>query len=137
MPDSNSVQPTKVPDELQYSEDHEWVRTLDGGIVEIGITDYAQDALGDIVFVELPQQGATVAAAESMGEVESTKSVSDIFTPVSGTVVAINELLDETPELINSDPYGQGWICKIQLSDDNKLEQLLSSQQYAGFLGTQ
>lgn len=136
MPDSNSVQPTKVPDELQYSEDHEWVRTLDGGIVEIGITDYAQDALGDIVFVELPQQGATVAAAESMGEVESTKSVSDIFTPVSGTVVAINELLDETPELINSDPYGQGWICKIQLSDDNKLEQLLSSQQYAGFLGT-
>lgn len=88
-------------------------------------------------FVELPQQGATVAAAESMGEVESTKSVSDIFTPVSGTVVAINELLDETPELINSDPYGQGWICKIQLSDDNKLEQLLSSQQYAGFLGTQ
>jgi len=137
MPDPNSAQPTKVPEDLQYSEDHEWVRTLADGMVEVGITDYAQDALGDIVFVELPQLGTTVAATESMGEVESTKSVSDIFCPVSGKVVATNELLDETPELINSDPYGQGWICKIQLSGDSQSAQLLSAPQYTDFLGAQ
>ena len=106
-------------------------------LVEVGITDYAQDALGDIVFVELPAAGAIVTAAESMGEVESTKSVSDIFAPVSGTVAEANQALDETPELINSDPYGQGWLCQVKLAGGADLEELLSAEQYLEFISTQ
>jgi glycine cleavage system H protein len=106
-----------VPADLQYSSDHEWVRR-DGSRVTVGITDYAQDALGDVVFVEVPAVGATVAAGERVCEVESTKSVSDIFAPVAGTVVEANDTLAEQPELLNSDPYGGGWICVIEVDGE-------------------
>ncbi len=101
-----------VPDDLRYTSDHEWARSEDGGL-RIGITDYAQDALGDIVFVQLPEPGATVPAGESFAEVESTKSVSDIFAPVSGTVSEINQDLADSPQRLNDDPYGEGWLCVI------------------------
>jgi len=104
-----------APDDLMYSSDHEWVRADDAG-TRVGITDYAQDALGDVVFVELPEVGAAVTAGDKVCEVESTKSVSDIYAPVSGTVVAVNEDLDATPELVNSDPYGEGWFMVIDPS---------------------
>ena len=107
-----------VPDDLRYSSDHEWVRT-DGPSVRVGITDYAQDALGDVVFVELPEVGATVSAGDSIAEVESTKSVSDIYAPVSGTIVEVNTELADTPERLNEDPYGEGWLFVIEPSDDN------------------
>src|SRR3954469_24244888 len=105
-----------VPDDLKYTAEHEWVRTV-GATVRVGITDYAQEALGDVVYVSLPEVGATVAKGAAVGEVESTKSVSDIYAPLSGTVTARNDKLDETPELINTDPYGEGWILEIELSD--------------------
>ena len=104
-----------VPDDLRYSADHEWVRT-DGATVRVGITDYAQDALGDVVFVDLPDVGATVAAGDAIAEVESTKSVSDIFAPVSGTIVEVNTDLVDTPERLNEDPYGEGWLFVIETS---------------------
>ena len=104
-----------VPDDLRYSSDHEWVRT-DGATVRVGITDYAQDALGDVVFVDLPDVGATVAAGDAIAEVESTKSVSDIFAPVSGTIVEVNTDLADTPERLNEDPYGEGWLFVIEPS---------------------
>ena len=129
--------PAQIPAELRYSQDHEWVRVLADGLVEIGITDYAQDSLGDIVFVELPVADSAVAASEPMGEVESTKSVSDIFAPVSGTVTEVNQALDETPELINTDPYGQGWLCQVRLAAEAELEELLSAEQYLEFITTQ
>ena len=97
-----------IPSDLQYSPDHEWIRR-DGNVVTIGITEYAQDSLGDVVFVEVPEQGTAVALGDSFTEVESTKSVSDIYAPVSGTISAVNEALDAQPELLNSDPYGEGW----------------------------
>lgn len=103
-----------VPEDLLYSTDHEWVRKeSDGGRVTIGITDYAQDALGDVVFVQVPTTGATVTPGQTITEVESTKSVSDIFAPVAGTIVEVNDALGETPQLLNEDPYGDGWICVI------------------------
>lgn len=107
-----------VPDDLRYSTDHEWVRRS-GSRVTIGITDYAQDALGDVVFLEVPTQGAVVAAGERISEVESTKSVSDIFAPVAGTVVEVNDALGDGPEALNADPYGDGWICVIDMQDDD------------------
>ena len=107
-----------VPDDLRYSSDHEWVRS-DGPGVRVGITDYAQDALGDVVFVELPEVGSTVSAGDSIAEVESTKSVSDIYAPVSGTIVEVNTELADTPERLNEDPYGEGWLFVIEPSDDN------------------
>lgn len=107
-----------VPPELRYSNDHEWVAPS-GTTVRIGITDYAQDALGDVVFVDLPGVGAEVAAGVAVGEVESTKSVSEIFAPVAGKVVAVNEALADNPELLNSDPYGEGWICEIEIAGDD------------------
>ena len=118
-----------TPEDLKYTKDHEWVRADegggDGGVVRIGITDYAQDALGDIVFVTLPDPGTTVSAGESCGEVESTKSVSEIYAPVSGEVVERNEALDASPELVNSDPYGAGWMFAVRttgsLDDDAEL----------------
>jgi glycine cleavage system H protein len=106
-----------VPEDLRYSSDHEWVRA-DGAKVRVGITDYAQDALGDVVFVDLPDLGATVSAGESVAEVESTKSVSDIYAPVGGTIVAVNEDLGEAPERLNDDPYGEGWLFVIETEDD-------------------
>jgi glycine cleavage system H protein len=118
-----------IPDDLRYSTDHEWVR-VDGGAVRIGITDYAQDALGDVVFVDLPEVGAVVAAAASISEVESTKSVSDIYAPVSGTITEVNADLADAPERLNEDPYGEGWICVIELSDPAELDKLLTAEGY-------
>lgn len=118
-----------IPDDLRYSTDHEWVR-VDGGAVRIGITDYAQDALGDVVFVDLPEVGAVVAAAASISEVESTKSVSDIYAPVSGTITEVNADLADAPERLNEDPYGEGWICVIELSDAAELDKLLTAEGY-------
>jgi glycine cleavage system H protein len=118
-----------VPDDLRYSTDHEWVRA-EGTTVRVGITDYAQDALGDVVYVEAPEVGATVAAGDKVSEVESTKSVSDIFAPVGGTVVEVNTALADAPEQLNSDPYGDGWICVIEPSDPAALDGLLDAAGY-------
>ena len=116
-----------TPDDLRYSSDHEWIRA-DGNRIRVGITDYAQDALGDVVFVQVPEVGAEVAAGDSVAEVESTKSVSDIYAPVGGTIVEINEALDTAPELLNSDPYGEGWIFVIE--SDEPTESLLDAAAY-------
>jgi glycine cleavage system H protein len=119
----------QTPGELRYSSDHEWV-AVDGTRARIGITEYAQDALGDVVYVQVPELGATVAAGDSFGEVESTKSVSDVYAPVSGTIVAVNDTLADSPETINRDPYGAGWICEIELADASELEALLDADAY-------
>jgi glycine cleavage system H protein len=123
-----------VPEELQYTRSHEWVRT-EGDTATIGITDHAQDELGDIVFVELPEQGATFEAGDSFSTLESVKAVSDLYAPVGGEVVEVNEVLDESPEKINEDPYGEGWIMKLRVSDEGDLlsasdyEQLLEEEE--------
>ena len=119
----------EYPEQLRYTSEHEWVQPV-GDRLRVGITAYAQDALGDIVFVSLPDEGATVTAGSAVGEVESTKSVSDLYTPVTGTVVGRNEALDGTPELVNTDPYGDGWMFEIEPSDPAALDGLLSSEQY-------
>lgn len=118
-----------IPAELRYSSDHEWIR-VDGNTVTIGITEYAQDALGDVVFVEMPDAGRSVAAGESFSEVESTKSVSDIYAPVTGAVSEVNEALASEPELLNSDPYGAGWICRIEVSNPGELDALMDAEAY-------
>jgi glycine cleavage system H protein len=119
-----------VPSDLKYSAEHEWVRTGDGAAVRVGITDFAQQSLGDVVYVSLPEVGAAVTAGAACGEIESTKSVSDLFAPVSGTVTARNDELDGTPELINSDPYGAGWIIEIEVSAQAELDALLDAAAY-------
>ena len=119
----------QVPDDLRYSTDHEWVR-VENGSVRVGITDYAQDALGDVVFIELPAVGTNVNVNESFSEVESTKSVSDIFAPVSGAVSEINAALVDAPERINEDPYGEGWICVIRVTDTSEVDALLDAEGY-------
>jgi glycine cleavage system H protein len=118
-----------IPDDLRYSSDHEWARAEEGR-VKVGITDYAQDALGDVVFVELPEVGKEVAGGESIAEVESTKSVSEIYAPVGGKVVAVNDELNDKPELLNEDPYGDGWIFAIEVADPAKLDDLLDAEGY-------
>jgi glycine cleavage system H protein len=118
-----------IPDHLRYSSDHEWI-SRDGNTVTIGITDYAQDSLGDVVFVELPDIGQEVAANDTFTEVESTKSVSDIYAPVSGTISETNTTLDDQPDLLNSDPYGEGWICRIEMSDASQFDDLLDAAAY-------
>jgi glycine cleavage system H protein len=118
-----------IPEDLRYSSDHEWVR-VDGSRARIGITDYAQDALGDIVFVDLPSAGSVVEQGAQVGEVESTKSVSEIYTPLPGTVTAINEALSSTPEQINRDPYGEGWIYELELGSDADVSNLLDAAAY-------
>jgi glycine cleavage system H protein len=118
-----------VPEQLRYSTDHEWL-SRDGSRARVGITDYAQDALGDVVFVQLPNVGDSVDAGDTFGEVESTKSVSDIYAPVSGTVVAVNDALSESPQLVNEDPYGEGWICDIEVSDESQFGELLDASAY-------
>ena len=123
-----------IPEDLRYSADHEWAR-LSGNSIRIGITDYAQDALGDVVFVQIPTVGAVVALGQSFSEVESTKSVSDIYAPLSGKVSQVNDALVQSPELLNSDPYGEGWICEIELSDPAQFEQLLTSSAYQSLIG--
>ena len=125
-----------VPDELKYTAEHEWVRPSDGSkTVRVGITDYAQSALGDVVFVSLPEVGASVTKGAAVGEVESTKSVSDIYAPLSGTVSARNEKLDDSPDLINSDPYGEGWILELEVSDESELSDLLDAAAYGALSG--
>lgn len=118
-----------VPDDLRYSADHEWAK-LEEGRVRVGVTDYAQDALGDIVFVQIPELGSRVAKGETFSEVESTKSVSDIYAPVSGTIIEVNSELADSPERLNEDPYGEGWIAVIQLEDASQLEELLDADAY-------
>lgn len=117
------------PEDLKYAANHEWVKT-DGSNVTMGISDYAQDALGDIVFVELPEVGRQVTAGEAFAEVESTKSVSDVFAPVSGTVTSTNAALENTPELVNTDPYGDGWFVVIEASDLSELDSLMDVAAY-------
>lgn len=119
-----------IPDHLRYTAEHEWVERVDDTRVRIGITDYAQDALGDVVFVSLPEPGASVSAGQPLGEVESTKSVSEIYAPLAGDVVARNETLESRPELVNSDPYGDGWIVEITLADPTALDGLLDAAAY-------
>jgi glycine cleavage system H protein len=117
------------PEELRYSTDHEWVR-LDGGRATVGITDYAQDALGDVVYVEVPDVGTQVGATDKVSEVESTKSVSDIFAPLSGTLVEVNAELAENPQRVNEDPYGEGWLCIIEISDPSEHDSLMDAAAY-------
>jgi len=124
-----SSAPMNVPEELRYSSDHEWARTV-GDRVRVGITDYAQDALGDVVFVDLPSTGSTVAAGGLLGEVESTKSVSEIYAPIAGEVVAVNSALAEAPETLNADPYGEGWICEITPTEPASVDGLLDASGY-------
>ena len=119
-----------TPDDLRYSEEHEWVR-VEGTRARIGITDYAQDALGDIVFIDLPAVGSEVEVGGELGEVESTKSVSEIYAPLSGTVTAVNDALANAPETINHDPYGEGWICELELAAGADPDALLSAAAYA------
>lgn len=124
----------RVPDDLLYSADHEWVR-ITGSTARIGITDYAQDALGDVVFVQTPAPGTSVTTGESFGEVESTKSVSDIYAPVDGSVSSINDRLSDEPALVNTDPYGDGWLCEITMSD-TATDHLLTPDAYRELTGS-
>lgn len=126
-----------IPEDLKYSSDHEWVKQAEGAsTVRIGITDYAQSSLGDIVYVQLPDLGSTVSTGDSLGEVESTKSVSDIYSPVAGTVTGRNEALENSPELVNTDPYGDGWMVEIELTDPAGTADLLDAKGYADVVGS-
>ena len=125
---------SEVPAELRYTAEHEWVR-IDGDIATIGVTDFAQDALTDVVWVELPEVGASVAAMESCGSVESVKSVSEIYAPLAGNITEANESLEDAPEKINQDPYGDGWIWKMTISDAGELDALLDAAGYSELLG--
>jgi len=122
-----------LPEELKYSKEHEWVRQ-DGNKVYIGITDFAQSELGDIVFVELPEEGDEVEADESFGSVESVKTVSELYSPVSGTVVEVNEELEDSPEFVNDSPYEDAWMIVVELSDESELDNLLSADEYKAFV---
>ena len=124
-----------IPEDLRYSREHEWVR-VDGSIARIGITDFAQESLGDVVFVQLPDVGLEIVAGASASEIESTKSVSDVYVPVSGVVHAVNGALVDTPELVNRDPYGEGWILEIALADPAELEALLDADGYRALVET-
>ena len=122
------------PADLRYTSDHEWVRVADGGRVRIGVTAFAQNALGDVVYVSLPAVGDVVTAGDACGEVESTKSVSDVYAPLDGTVTAVNDALDGSPELINSDPYGEGWMFELEVADAGAVDQLMDSVAYEASL---
>jgi glycine cleavage system H protein len=121
---------SNIPQELRYTKEHEWISGT-GPIVKVGITDFAQAALGDIVYIQLPKVGDTVKADAVCGEVESTKSVSEIYSPLSGKIVSVNESLNSQPEIINGDPYGSGWICEIEVADVSAINGLLTAQQYS------
>ncbi|PJE79854.1 Glycine cleavage system H protein [invertebrate metagenome] len=123
-----------VPSDLHYVRSHEWVKIDDDGSAVIGLTDHAQETLGDVVFVELPEKGTTLASGDEAGVVESVKAASDIYAPVSGEVIAVNALLGDTPETINSDPYGHGWIFKVKLTDDRELSELMDADAYNDFV---
>ncbi len=128
-----SFAPVNVPGDLRYTSEHEWAR-LEDGRVRVGITDFAQDALGDVVFVQLPELGARVEPSSSLGEVESTKSVSDIYSPLAGVVTEVNNELIDTPQRLNEDPYGEGWICVIEPSDPSALTDLLDAEAYGDLI---
>ena len=121
-----------VPEDLHYSKDHEWIR-VEGDIGTIGITDHAQDSLGDVVYVELPKAGESFAAHESFGSVESVKAVSEIFTPVGGSVTEVNESLQDEPEKVNTDPYGEGWMIRVRMSNPGEVDSLLNAAEYEDF----
>ncbi len=125
-----------IPSDLRFHKEHEWVR-LDGNRATVGISDFAQDALGDIVFLDLPKIGVSIKVGQQIGEVESTKTTSTIYTPVSGTVSQINTDLKDHPEVVNSDPYGKGWIAVIELADRGEVDQLMTASQYEAFLASQ
>jgi glycine cleavage system H protein len=125
-----------IPEELSYTAEHEWVSAPDAdGVVRVGITDFAQDALGDVVYAQMPEVGTAIKANDVVGEVESTKSVSDIYAPVSGEVVSRNESLDTDSALINSDPYGEGWLIEIKLAEPDAVDSLLSASEYEQQVG--
>ena len=121
-----------VPEDLHYSKDHEWVK-VEGDVAVIGITDYAQDSLGDVVYVELPKPGEGFSTNESFGSVESVKAVSEVFTPIAGEVVAINESLADEPETVNSDPYGAGWMIRLKMSNPGEVDSMLTAAEYEDF----
>ena len=121
---------SQTPNELKYASSHEWARLEEDGTVCVGISDHAQEALGDVVFVELPEVGTVLAAGDDAGVVESVKAASDIYAPVGGEVIGINEQLEDEPEMVNSDPYNDGWFFKLRPSDTNELEALLSAGDY-------
>lgn len=125
----------EFPEDLRYTKEHEWARA-EGNRVRVGITDFAQDALGDVVYVDVPAVGAVVQADAAFGEVESTKSVSDVFSPLDGTIVERNPLLDDRPELVNEQPYGDGWIVVIEVADPSVVEQLMDAASYRSFVET-
>ena len=123
----------EYPGDLRYTKEHEWAAVEDGDRVRVGITDFAQDALGDVVYVDLPEEGTEVRAGEVFGEVESTKSVSDVFSPVTGRVVERNAGLEDQPEMVNQDPYGEGWMVVVEMTESSELEGLLDAEGYRGF----
>ncbi|MFC5449634.1 glycine cleavage system protein GcvH [Paenibacillus aestuarii] len=127
---------SQVQANLLYTKEHEWVEKLSDTVVRVGITDFAQDQLGDIVFVELPKTGTAITANDSIGSVESVKTVSDIFSPVSGKVAAINGALEGSPELVNSSPYGEGWMVEVEISGSDALEGLLTAAEYEAYIGS-
>ena len=124
---------SNIPENLRYSKDHEWVK-VDGDVASIGITDYAQHSLGDVVYVDMPRVGDTFGTHEAFGSVESVKAVSEIFTPVSGEIVEVNETLNDTPEKVNSDPYGEAWFVKIKMSNALEVDAMLSGEEYEEYL---
>jgi glycine cleavage system H protein len=133
------VSESKIPQDLKYTAEHEWAR-VDSGVsgrivVRVGVTDYAQEALGDVVYVQLPEVGADVTSGDVLGEIESTKSVSDLFAPVTGKVVARNDSVQDTPEMANTDPYGAGWLVEIEVADEEALGELLDPAAYAAQVG--
>ncbi len=125
---------SNVPSELKYSKDHEWIKTNDDGTVSVGITDHAQAALGDLVFVEVPETGSTVTTSDACAVVESVKAASDVYSPVAGEIAAVNEALADAPESVNQDPYGDGWIMKIRLANESDLDGLMDAEAYEQFI---
>ncbi|MBC7308876.1 MAG: glycine cleavage system protein GcvH [Actinomycetales bacterium] len=125
---------SEIPGDLRYTAEHEWIRDVGDGVVRVGITAYAAEALGDVVYVSLPAVGDSVTGGQSCGEVESTKSVSDLYAPADGEVVAVNEALDASPEVVNTDPYGEGWMYELRLTDASALEGMLDAERYGELL---
>ena len=125
------------PTDRRYSSEHEWVRLLEDGTAEVGITEFAAESLGDVVYVELPAVGATIAQFEKMGEIESVKAVSDLYTPISGTVVEVNEEASDSPEVVNDGPFGPGWLIKVSIKEESELDKLMSADQYQAFIDSQ
>ena len=125
---------SEIPADLRYTAEHEWVKDQGDGVVRVGITAYAAEALGDVVYISLPTPGSAVSAGQTCGEVESTKSVSDLYAPADGEIVAVNDALDSTPEAVNTDPYGEGWMYDLRLADADALEAMLDAEGYAAIL---